>query len=55
MARFSEDSDRDHGSIVLVGFAPDAISFSFIGVTTLCTAAPTLPLFPMTGGQVTVD
>jgi hypothetical protein len=34
---------------------PDAISFSFIGVPTLCTAAPNLPLFPMTGGQVTVD
>ena len=34
---------------------PDAISFSFVGTATLCTAAPNLPLFPMTGGQVTVD
>ena len=33
---------------------PDAISFSFIGVATLCTAAPNLPLNPMTDGQVTV-
>jgi hypothetical protein len=34
---------------------PDAISFSFIGVATPCTAAPNLPLFPMTDGQVTVN
>ena len=34
---------------------PDAISFSFIGVATPCTAAPPLPLFPMTDGQVTVN
>src|SRR5262249_52205371 len=33
---------------------PDAISFSFIGVATPCTAAPPLPLFPMTDGQVSV-
>jgi hypothetical protein len=33
---------------------PDTISFSFIGVATPCTAAPPLPLFPMTDGQVTV-
>jgi len=33
---------------------PDAISFSFIGVATLCTAQPNLPLNPMTDGQVTV-
>ena len=33
---------------------PDAISFSFIGVATPCTAAPALPLFPMTDGQVSV-
>jgi hypothetical protein len=33
---------------------PDAISFSFIGVATPCTAQPNLPLFPMTDGQVTV-
>jgi hypothetical protein len=33
---------------------PDAISFSFIGVATPCTAAPNLPLFPMTDGQVSV-
>jgi hypothetical protein len=33
---------------------PDAISFSFIGDPTPCTDAPPRPLFPMTGGQVTV-
>jgi hypothetical protein len=33
---------------------PDAISFSFIGVATPCTAAPPLRLVPMTAGQVTV-
>jgi hypothetical protein len=33
---------------------PDAISFSFIGNATPCTAAPPLPLFPMTDGQVNV-
>jgi hypothetical protein len=33
---------------------PDAISFSFIGNATPCTAAPALPLFPMTDGQVSV-
>lgn len=33
---------------------PDQISFSFIGVATPCTAAPNLPLNPMTNGQVTV-
>jgi len=33
---------------------PDAISFSFIGNATPCTAAPVLPLFPMTDGQVSV-
>lgn len=33
---------------------PDAISFSFIGNATPCTAAPNLPLVPMTDGQVTV-
>jgi hypothetical protein len=34
---------------------PDAISFSFIGNATPCTAQPALPLFPMTSGQVTVN
>lgn len=34
--------------------APDAISFTFIGVAAPCTAAPNLPLLAMTGGQVTV-
>jgi hypothetical protein len=34
--------------------APDAISFTFIGLAVQCTAQPNLPLFPMTGGQVTV-
>jgi hypothetical protein len=34
---------------------PDAISFSFIGVAVPCTAAPPLPLFPMTAGQVKVQ
>jgi hypothetical protein len=33
---------------------PDQISFSFIGRATPCTAAPNLPLVPMTAGQVTV-
>jgi hypothetical protein len=33
---------------------PDAISFSFIGNATDCQTQPDLPLFPMTGGQVTV-
>ena len=33
---------------------PDAISFSFIGNATPCTATPNLPLSPMTDGQVTV-
>ena len=33
---------------------PDAISFTFIGVATPCTAAPNLPLLAMTDGQVTV-
>jgi hypothetical protein len=34
---------------------PDAISFSFIGNPTPCTAAPPLPLLPMTDGQVKVQ
>jgi hypothetical protein len=34
---------------------PDAISFSFIGVAAPCTAAPPLPLLPMTDGQVKVE
>ena len=34
---------------------PDAISFTFIGLAVQCTAQPNLPLFPMTGGQVTVN
>jgi len=34
--------------------APDAISFTFIGLAVQCTARPNLPLFSMTGGQVTV-
>ena len=34
---------------------PDLISFSFVGNPTPCTAAPNLPLFPMTDGQVTID
>jgi hypothetical protein len=34
---------------------PDAISFSFIGNPTPCTAAPNLPLLPMTDGQVRVE
>src|SRR5437868_5131106 len=34
---------------------PDAISFSFIGNPAPCTAAPPLPLLPMTDGQVNVD
>jgi hypothetical protein len=33
---------------------PDAISFSFIGNANPCTAAPPLPLIPMTDGQVEV-
>jgi hypothetical protein len=32
----------------------DAISFSFIGNANPCTAAPPLPLVPMTDGQVQV-
>lgn len=35
--------------------APDAISFTFIGLAVQCTARPNLPLFAMTGGQVTVN
>jgi hypothetical protein len=35
--------------------APDAISFTFIGLAVQCGAQPNLPLFPMTGGQVTVN
>ena len=35
--------------------APDAISFRFIGLAVQCTAQPNLPLFAMTGGQVTVN
>ena len=35
--------------------APDAISFTFIGLAVQCTAQPNLPLFAMTGGQVTVN
>jgi hypothetical protein len=35
--------------------APDAISFTFIGVAAPCTAQPNLPLIPMTDGQVTVN
>lgn len=34
---------------------PDAISFTFIGVAAPCTAAPNLPLLPMTNGQVKVN
>jgi hypothetical protein len=34
---------------------PDAISFSFVGVAVPCTAAPPLPLLPMTDGQVKVE
>jgi len=34
---------------------PDQISFSFVGNATPCTAAPNLPLNPMTHGQVTVN
>lgn len=34
---------------------PDAISFTFIGLAIQCTAQPNLPLFAMTGGQVTVN
>jgi hypothetical protein len=34
---------------------PDAISFSFVGNPTPCTAAPPLPLVPMTDGQVKVE
>jgi hypothetical protein len=34
---------------------PDAISFSFIGDPTPCTAAPPYPLLPMTDGQVRVQ
>jgi hypothetical protein len=34
---------------------PDAISFSFIGLAIPCTAAPQLPLLPMTDGQVKVE
>ena len=37
------------------GDAPDAISFTFIGLAVQCTAQPNLPLFAMTGGQVTVN
>jgi hypothetical protein len=35
--------------------APDVISFTFIGLAVQCTAQPNLPLFAMTGGQVTVN
>src|SRR5262245_9994565 len=35
--------------------APDAISFTFIGLAVQCTAQPNIPLFAMTGGQVTVN
>jgi hypothetical protein len=35
--------------------APDAISFTFIGLAVQCNAQPNLPLFAMTGGQVTVN
>ena len=35
--------------------APDAISFTFIGLAVQCAAQPNLPLFAMTGGQVTVN
>jgi hypothetical protein len=35
--------------------APDAISFTFIGLAVQCTAQPNLPLLAMTGGQVTVN
>jgi hypothetical protein len=35
--------------------APDAISFTFIGLAVQCGAQPNLPLFAMTGGQVTVN
>ena len=38
-----------------VNDAPDAISFTFIGVAAPCTAQPNLPLLAMTGGQVTVN
>ena len=34
---------------------PDAISFTFVGLAVPCTAAPNLPLLPMTDGQVKVD
>jgi hypothetical protein len=34
---------------------PDAISFSFVGNPTPCTAAPQFLLFPMTDGQVRVE
>jgi hypothetical protein len=34
---------------------PDQISFSFLGDPTPCTAAPNLPLFDKTRGQVTVQ
>ena len=37
------------------GKTGDQISFSFIGNATPCTAAPNLPLQPMTAGQVRVD
>lgn len=33
---------------------PDEISYSFIGDATSCLAAPSLPLFPITNGQVKV-
>lgn len=35
--------------------APDAISFTFIGLAVTCNAQPNLPLLAMTGGQVTVN
>lgn len=35
--------------------APDAISFTFIGLAVQCGAQPNLPLLAMTGGQVTVN
>ena len=35
--------------------APDLISFTFIGLAVQCTARPNLPLFAMSGGQVTVN
>ena len=43
---------RDNGKSA--NAPPDQISFSFIANATPCTAAPNLPLFSMTDGQVTV-